>query len=786
MSQKYLPIKIFEKRKDFDDRATEGGGDNREASWVLHGEELHARSVSLARNVKEIRSSFENWNKKESPLPMIVTTTIEGNAIAKSHRGKIVDVLESDGQGNVIGVLGDRQLLSIVTTEEILRNIEYAFNDEDNQAKLISSINDMEIFKPYVQGFEEGHTAYKIKLCNYNSFDMNNIAKIIFERQCQEKGIKIESKVRYTTDMTVYRVTTDSVEQLNDIGEFEGVYSIEKTYPIVATMDGMDSETEIVIKEPKEEGEYPLVGVLDTGIEDISYLERWKDKKEFTNYPKEYQDNAHGTFVAGIIEYGDELNGSNVTALDGVKIFNAVVYPDLHKETIYPEELVDHIREAIERNEQIKIWNLSLGTNQECELDEFSDFGMALDNIQDENNILIIKSVGNCSNFLKNRPKSRVSQSADSVRALVVGSIAEVQGEYDYAELNMPSPFTRVGPGPANIVKPDLVYFGGNAGVKQSKMTISGVPSFGLDASIQRMVGTSFSTPWVTRIASELNFLMREEFDPLMIRALMIHYAKYPSDTKMRMVEKVNQMGFGMPLGAQDILYNSPDEITLILRETLDKGSFIEMFDFPYPTSLVDENGFFRGQIILTLVNKTIVDDKQAGEYCQSNIDVYFGTYETEKERDISKAIIKNPRGVDANQNILSDNLYSARAKGAHPNCGFERECTLLKYGKKFHPVKKYAIDLSDMTPSNKEKWLPSSRKWYLKIDGLYRDFIEKEATRESYQLSQEYCLILTIRDPRKEAPVYDEVTQQLTNRNFIHHDVLVRNDIPVIAGSDK
>ena len=138
------------------------------------------------------------------------------------------------------------------------------------------------------------------------------------------------------------------------------------------------------------------------------------------------------------------------------------------------------------------------------------------------------------------------------------------------------------------------------------------------------------------------------------------------------------------------------------------------------------------------------------------------------------------------NQNILSDNLYSARAKGAHPNCGFERECTLVKYGKKFHPVKKYAIDLSDMTPSNKEKWLPSSRKWYLKIDGLYRDFIEKEAARENYQLSQEYCLILTIRDPEKEAPVYDEVTQQLTNRNFIHHDVLVRNNIQVTAGSDN
>ena len=180
------------------------------------------------------------------------------------------------------------------------------------------------------------------------------------------------------------------------------------------------------------------------------------------------------------------------------------------------------------------------------------------------------------------------------------------------------------------------------------------------------------------------------------------------------------------------------------------------------------------------MVNKSLVDEKQAGEYCQSNIDVFFGTYETEKERDVTKPTIKNPRGVDDNQNLLSDSLYSASAKGIHPISGFERECTLVKYGKKFHPVKKYAIDLADMTPSNRDKWLPSTRKWYLKIEGLYRDFIEKEAVKKDFQLSQEYCMILTIRDPEHTAPVYDEVTQQLTNRNFVHHDVRVRNVVHV------
>ena len=38
--------------------------------------------------------------------------------------------------------------------------------------------------------------------------------------------------------------------------------------------------------------------------------------------------------------------------------------------------------------------------------------------------------------------------------------------------------------------------------------------------------------------------------------------------------------------------------------------------------------------------------------------------------------------------------------------------------------------------------------------------------------------MVLTIRDPLGTAPVYDEVTQQLNQENFVHHDVKVRNAV--------
>ena len=774
MSNKYLPIKIFEKRKDYDDRSTEGGGDNREPGFVLHGDELQAHAQVLASDLQEVRSQFREALSRKRTLPVIVATSLNDSAIAKTHRKRVVNILESDGNDNVVGVYGDRQILSVLPDEAVLDNLENSIYKEES-ATLTSSLAGIEVFHPIVDEYKDGTVDYRVRLFDYNDFDRNSLARILFEKYCEEIGVQIQKRIRFTADMYIYRVSISAPDKYLRFVEFEGLYSVEITSPLFVTLDSLADDVIVPVRYPEDGEEYPVVGVLDTGIAPIGHLSPWLLENEHTNYPEEYTNRLHGTAVASIIEYSDDLNGTDICSTDGVNLFSALVYPN---QRIYPEDLVDNIREAVERNPDIKIWNMSLGEEEQSELDSFSEFGMALDNIQDENNVLIIKSAGKCHNFEKGLPKQRISKSADSIRALTVGSIAETKVEYDYADPNMPSPFTRVGPGPASIIKPDLVFYGGNAGMHDGKRIEHGIRTFNLDDEDVRHAGTSFSTPAVTRIVSDLAYMMQEEFDPLLLRALTIHYAKYPEGIQMKMTEKVNQMGFGVPIKAQDILYNSPDEITLILRDTLDKGSFVEMFNFPFPTSLVDENGFFRGQIILTLVNKSIVDEKQAGEYCQSNIDILFGTYEGEKERDTQKRTVKNPLGLEEPKNILNDGLYSASSKGIHPINGFERECTLVKYGKKFHPVKKYAVDLSEMRPAEREKWLPANRKWYLKVEGLYRDFIENDALKKDYQLSQEYCMILTIRDPLGTAPVYDEVTQQLTNENFVHHDVRVRNII--------
>ena len=145
-----MPIKIFEKRKDYDDRSTEGGGDSHESSWVLHGEELNIHADCLNKNVRTVQASFKKWKEDRHTLPMIISTTVIDQAVAKTHRGRIVNLLENDGRDNVIGVFGDRQLLSMVTKEGVLETICETLEKKEDEATLISSIAGIDVFSPFI------------------------------------------------------------------------------------------------------------------------------------------------------------------------------------------------------------------------------------------------------------------------------------------------------------------------------------------------------------------------------------------------------------------------------------------------------------------------------------------------------------------------------------------------------------------------------------------------------------------------------------------------------------
>ena len=272
---------------------------------------------------------------------------------------------------------------------------------------------------------------------------------------------------------------------------------------------------------------------------------------------------------------------------------------------------------------------------------------------------------------------------------------------------------------------------------------------------------------------------MEEEFDPLLIKALIVHSASYSENLRVPVTERVNQVGFGKPQPVREILYNSPHEVTLILRDEIAKGEYIDIMDFPMPDCLVDGD-YFTGQIIVTLVYNPILDSTQRAEYCQSNVDIKMGTYDAKKDRDTSKRNILNPVGRDGSQNVLLEDYYSKKKMRSNTDEFALKERLLIKYGDKYYPVKKYAVDLSEMTDGNQLKYLTKDKNWYLYIKGLYRDHIEVKSQMEGTVPSQEFCLIVTIKDPTGTKPVYNEANQKLDEYNFWHTNIKLQTDVVI------
>ena len=778
MAKKNLPIKLFQKRQKIDDRRVEGGGGDNVPKWELSGQLLANRAESFIQPIDELIEVFKGRDSSRKFIPATLRIDIDDNAIAKSHRKDIQKIFNGKlTKNNIIGFIDSNSAIVKVDSIEEGQQIKNNINNYFKNPRGISAIESIEVFKPYVVDVKEDNTL-KVSLIDFLNYEINNAVKIAFIRYCEEFDIEVK-EVNYSPGLILFKIKNISKAVLDNISDFEALESITFMPKYQVETDCIESEDKVSIKIPEEGVEYPIVGVLDSGVAKNSYLSPWLLDDKFSSYPDDLIDSMHGSCVSSIIIYGDELQGKKWTGNTGCKIFDATVFPDQKQESIDEDELVANIREAIKKNNYIKIWNLSLGTAAESDINDFSDFGKALDDIQQVNDVIICKSTGNCRNFENGYPKSRVARSGDSIRSLVVGSVAHSQNTHDIAKINHPSPFTRIGPGPANSIKPDLVSFGGNAGMKDGRRIENGVNAIAHNGNSVKIIGTSFATPRVTSLLSELNFKINERFNSTLLKALAIHSAKYPSGVDFLISEKVNQMGFGIPDSADEIIYNDPHEITLILQENITRGEFIEILDFPFPESLIDSEGFFYGEIKITLVGQPVLREKQGAEYCQSNLELMFGTYENIKNRDTTKANILNEIGPDDTQNVLLDSNY----KSAHikdTDSEYARERVLLNYGQKYQPVKKYSVNLNEMKSARQRDSLASNRKWFAKIKGTYRDFAETLAIQDGEELNQDFTLIVTIRDTKAENQVYNEVSRLLADRNFIHSNIKIREEIRI------
>lgn len=779
MEKEKLPIKFFAPR-EIDELKVEGAGSSEQPKWVLTDEELAERSSQLVSSFSQFANDVTDRERRNSAVPFVFIAKIGNDATAKSRRKDIQALFKTSDKSSIIGLANTDELIVKLDSVSQMNEISSKLQNYEQNSCAISCLENFKVFRPYIE-FSDTESSYKVKLIDFQDYELNISLQRLFERTMKAKSIEYR-KTFYAGQMPIYKINKTSAVALNALRNedvYEMLLSIEPMPKYVISLDSVSDDEKIDILRPIDGERYETLGILDNGIAPIPHLLPWMSGRRWSVYPESVIAPTHGTFVAGVALYGDACENTEWVGHKGIKLFDATIFPDTKKEGLEEDDLIANIREAIEHNhEQVKIWNLSISITRPVVDSKFSDLAIALDDIQDKYNVLICKSAGNCTNFLSGRPKGRIHEGADSIRSLVVGSVAHQKSPNDFAEIDNPSPFSRIGPGPEYIIKPEVSHYGGNAGVdEKGNPTITGVKSFDMNGNLSKNVGTSFSTPRIAALATGLYQELDETFDPLLLKGLIIHSASYSENLKIPEAERTKQIGFGVPKNVTDILYNAPYEATLILRDTLSKGEKIDIMDFPMPKSLI-KNGYYTGQIIATLVYDPILDPSQGIEYCQSNIDIKFGSYDAKKERDISKSHILNPVGRDGAQNIFRESLYSKRLMKDSQGDFALRERLLIQYGDKYYPVKKYAVDLSELSEANKQHFTTPNKLWYLYLQGLYRDHTEQRAVLERSVPSQDFCLIITIRDPEKQANVYDEVTQGLDTYNFWHSNIRISSEV--------
>jgi hypothetical protein len=122
---KKLPIKIFEKRQEMDERLTEGGGNDNKPKWVLQGEDLKNKATILSDDLDLTQSKIEKKLSKYKGTPAILKAKISDNIIAKSHRKDLSKFFSPNSQEEkLIGISGNQEFLIKIDNPKQLAGIK--------------------------------------------------------------------------------------------------------------------------------------------------------------------------------------------------------------------------------------------------------------------------------------------------------------------------------------------------------------------------------------------------------------------------------------------------------------------------------------------------------------------------------------------------------------------------------------------------------------------------------------------------------------------------------------
>lgn len=506
-----------------------------------------------------------------------------------------------------------------------------------------------------------------------------------------------------------------------------------ESIPIPSSSHG---STTVAIPHPSNLENFPKIGVIDSGVSGI-YSEWIIDS--WDNIDVTMRNSTHGTFITGLLVNGQLLNAPSICLEpDGCQIIDLCMLPQQsYFGLYYPRGLEDFIMELtvaireLKSRTGVRIFNFSMNVESPRLNTDYGVLAKALDSIAELNDIVFIISAGNLRN--NKRKEWDVDDEQLNIEELIKSqeiafSPAESCRNISVGALNPTNmglaSYSRKGPATISGIKPDLVHIGGS-GYNDPDMGY-GLYSSSIDGNIVSDCGTSFSAPLVAKTMSVLEKSIQGTVSRETLMALTIHNTIVPPafQSKAYFPLLKDTIGYGMPVSASDMINGNGHSISLVFANRIKKGKILS-FSFNWPQCLMTDNKC-KGHIRLTLVSTPQLDYTYGEELVRENVSVSLRQGDSLGQK---KGQLKP--------------LYEISTTEEH---AYEKQ--LIEQTFKWSPVKVFERTFV--------KGIANKGAWFFEVEYLARDGVGINLE------GVPFTAILTISDPKGEAPVYDQMRQNL------------------------
>ena len=611
-----------------------GGGASMNSKKIVTREQL----LRLVERIGQIK---EFWEQERKPFEGILISVHYNKIVAKSNR--IAGLFK--GKDSNYAIVGAK-----FNKEKTKHIITYFLDMEDLVESIELLLKTSDIIKVKFQNGIDKVTFDDRKKIDKIPFSRFSITKSTFKQVVADvsyiEDFEVEMATRQLKQsiITLYNTHTDTKMLFKNIGidilksrilDNQTVFLDENQLQILfekapylvsmATEDLSELSPEDFIQEYQQGTLYmpsptiePTVGVIDTLFDKRVYFCEWVEYHDMVdnNLPKNPDDYRHGTAVDSIIVDGARLNPwlDDGCGRFRVRHFGVAIGSKFSSFTITKQ-----IKEIIANNKDIKVWNISLGSNQEVNDNFISAEAAILDKIQYENDVIFVVAG-------TNKPSAdieKIGSPADSINSMVVNAVTQNGLSTKYARRGLALSF---------FAKPDVSYYGGS-----EEKYIKVCEPLG-EANV---AGTSFAAPWIARKLSYLIDILGLNRE--VAKAMIIDAARDWNEKPTP--EEVALYGHGIvPIKIDDIVHTKEDEIKFLVYDVSEKWN---TYNYYFPVPIKDDKYPYIARA--TMCYFPMCDRTQGVDYTNTELNLHFG-------RINNKGKIEDIKGDKQNQDVILDN----------------------------------------------------------------------------------------------------------------------------------